>query len=70
MKLLNKTFNIIEISKAFNKTKHNLIAVESGCGCPGTHTKYVVANQFIVLRQMLEILGFSNEEINKYLYET
>lgn len=57
-----------KICKAYNNSRHHLRAVESGCGCmTGKH--WTVANEMVVLRQMLEKLGFSNPEIEKWMHK-
>lgn len=58
-----------DISKAFNNKKRHLLAVESGCSCAGSTKQLVVVNQAVVLRQMLEQLGYSNEEIDRCLHD-
>lgn len=64
-----KILTASKIAKAYNKAKRNLIAIESGCGCIGTEKRWSVANEMVVLRQMLQALGFSNVEIDRHLHD-
>ena len=59
-----------EIAKAYNKVKHHLTTMEvKGC-CPSVSDKVVVMNEMVVLRQMLELLGFDDIDIDKHIHDT
>lgn len=56
-----------EIAGSYNLHKQNLRAVGSGC-CGRNHLS--VVNEMVVLRRLLEDLGFCEEEINNNMHYT
>lgn len=59
-----KLLSASDIAKAYNDKKKHLVAMEvKGC-CPGVPDSLIVMNQGVVIRQVLEELGFNTKEIN------
>lgn len=58
-----------EIAQAYNKAKRHLIAQEINHCCNGTK-RLAVCNEMVVLREMLEELGFDKDEIEDAMFHS
>ena len=65
----NNKISAEDVAKAFNKHKHNLLAVK-GEHCCDRGSYLHVANDMVLLRRMLLELGIKDSEIDKILYVT
>lgn len=63
-----RKLTVSEIAAAYNSVKHNLAAQEVKHCCNGT-SRLLVFNEMVVLRQMLEKLGFDGDQIEKHLHD-
>lgn len=67
LNLFKKRIEAEDIAKAYNKHKKNLIVTKTSLCC-GQGDVHLVANEMVVLRRMLEDLGFKDEEIDRVLH--
>lgn len=67
--LKNRRLTVSEIAAAYNSVKHYLIALEVKHCCSGV-SHLTVFNEMVVLRKMLEKLGFDKNQIEKHLHDT